>query len=143
MSRKTLEDFPTFRLTRLNRGETRDGSASSRSFSNLSSFSATLPTQRKPRVSATNWADWSLAADAQVRMLRQSSRRCPTAFDRPDARPGHQHRRSQSTPCWIESEPEAPEGDLDKDFGSFKICGHGSYPKTFLIRGQAAKAELL
>ena len=25
MSRKTLEDFPTFRLTRLNRGETRDG----------------------------------------------------------------------------------------------------------------------
>jgi hypothetical protein len=41
---------------------------------------------------------------------------------------------------WIESKPE---GDWYKDFGSFKICGHGSYPKTFLLRGQAAKGELL
>src|SRR5258708_12646342 len=44
---------------------------------------------------------------------------------------------------WIESKPEVPEGDWHKDFGSFKICGHGSYPKTFLLRGQAAKADLL
>lgn len=29
----------------------------------------------------------------------------------------------------IESKPEVPEGDRFKDFGSFKICGHGSYPK--------------
>ena len=43
---------------------------------------------------------------------------------------------------WIESKPEVPEGDY-KDFGSFKICGHGSYPKTFLLRGQAAKGESL
>ena len=42
---------------------------------------------------------------------------------------------------WIESEPELPEGDWYKDFGSFKICGHGSLPKTFLLRGQAAKGE--
>ena len=40
---------------------------------------------------------------------------------------------------WIESEPEVPESDWYKDFGSFKICGHGSLPKTFLLRGHAAK----
>jgi hypothetical protein len=44
---------------------------------------------------------------------------------------------------WIESQPEVPEGDWYKDFGSFKICGQGSYPKTFLLRGQAAKGESL
>lgn len=44
---------------------------------------------------------------------------------------------------WIDSQPEVPEGDWFKDFGSFKICGHGSYPKTFLLRGQHAKGEAL
>ncbi len=34
---------------------------------------------------------------------------------------------------WRESEPEAPEGDWYKDFGSFKVCGRGKYPKTFLL----------
>ena len=43
----------------------------------------------------------------------------------------------------VESKPEVPEGDWIKDFGSFKICGHGSYPKTFLLRGQSAKGEAL
>jgi hypothetical protein len=28
-----------------------------------------------------------------------------------------------------------------KDFGSFKLCGEGKYPKTFLLKGQAAKGE--
>jgi hypothetical protein len=44
---------------------------------------------------------------------------------------------------WRESEPDAPEGPWFKDFGSFKICGHGKYPKTFLLRGQPAKGEKL
>jgi len=44
---------------------------------------------------------------------------------------------------WIESEPEVPEGDWYKDFGSFKICGRGPYPKTFLLRGQAAKGTCI
>ena len=44
---------------------------------------------------------------------------------------------------WIESQPEVPEGDWYKDFGSFKICGHGSYPKAFLLAGQAAKGLAL
>ncbi len=44
---------------------------------------------------------------------------------------------------WRESEPEAPDGPWFKDFGSFKICGEGKYPKTFLLRGQDAKGSRL
>jgi hypothetical protein len=44
---------------------------------------------------------------------------------------------------WVETRPEVPDGDWYKDFGSFKICGCGSYPRTFLLRGQAAKGEAL
>lgn len=44
---------------------------------------------------------------------------------------------------WRESEPEAPEGLWYKDFGSFKLCGEGPYPKTFLVSGQPAKGEKL
>lgn len=44
---------------------------------------------------------------------------------------------------WVETRPEVPIGDWYKDFGSFKICGSGSYPKTFLLRGQVAKGEAL
>jgi len=44
---------------------------------------------------------------------------------------------------WRESEPEAPEGEWYKDFGSFKICGEGKYPKTFLLRGHPAKGKKL
>lgn len=42
---------------------------------------------------------------------------------------------------WRESKPEAPDGLWFKDFGSFKLCGEGKYPKTFLLPGQAAKGE--
>lgn len=44
---------------------------------------------------------------------------------------------------WIESQPEVPEGAWYKDFGSFKICGEGPFPNTFLSKGQAAKGESL
>jgi hypothetical protein len=44
---------------------------------------------------------------------------------------------------WRESEPDAPDGEWYKDFGSFKICGKGQYPKTFLLPGQAAKGKKL
>jgi hypothetical protein len=44
---------------------------------------------------------------------------------------------------WKESEPEAPDGPWFKDFGSFKVCGEGKYPKTFLLRGQAARGQKL
>jgi hypothetical protein len=44
---------------------------------------------------------------------------------------------------WMESRREVPAGDWFKDFGTFKICGRGSLPKTFLLRGQLAKGEAL
>ena len=44
---------------------------------------------------------------------------------------------------WSDSQPEVPTGEWFKDFGSFKICGEGPLPKTFLTRGQLAKGEEL
>ncbi len=44
---------------------------------------------------------------------------------------------------WRESEPDGPDGPWYKDFASFKICGEGKYPKTFLLKGQAAKGQKL
>src|SRR5881396_2469311 len=44
---------------------------------------------------------------------------------------------------WRESEPEAPDGPWYKDFGSFKVCGEGEFPKTFLLKGQAARGKSL
>ena len=40
---------------------------------------------------------------------------------------------------WIDTNPEVPEDDWYKDFGSFKICGRGALAKTFLLKGQVAK----
>ena len=39
---------------------------------------------------------------------------------------------------WLESQPDVPKGDWFKDFGSFKLCGEGRLPKTFLLAGQVA-----
>jgi hypothetical protein len=44
---------------------------------------------------------------------------------------------------WMESKPEVPEGPWYKDFGSFKLCGEGRYPKTFLLAGQPATGARL
>lgn len=44
---------------------------------------------------------------------------------------------------WIETSPEVPDGEWSKDFGSFKLCGEGSLPKTFLLPGQAARGQKL
>jgi len=44
---------------------------------------------------------------------------------------------------WIESRPDVREGLWYKDFGSFKICGEGQFPKTFLLRRQAATGQEL
>ncbi|HET7841933.1 MAG TPA: hypothetical protein VI216_03715 [Candidatus Acidoferrales bacterium] len=44
---------------------------------------------------------------------------------------------------WRDTNPDAPEGPWFKDFGSFKICGEGRFPKTFLLRGQAARGKAL
>jgi hypothetical protein len=44
---------------------------------------------------------------------------------------------------WLETRPEVPEGPWYKDFGTFKLCGKGSLPKTFLLPGQTATGEKL
>ena len=44
---------------------------------------------------------------------------------------------------WLDSQPEVPQGPWYKDFGSFKICGEGRYPKTFLLSGQIATGAKL
>jgi hypothetical protein len=44
---------------------------------------------------------------------------------------------------WIESRPQVPEEAWYKDFGSFKLCGEGKYPKTFLVAGQTATGRRL
>ena len=35
---------------------------------------------------------------------------------------------------WVRSNPSAPEGDWYKGFGSFKLCGSGEFPRTFLTK---------
>ena len=45
--------------------------------------------------------------------------------------------------AWRASGPDAPDGPWYKDFGSFKICGVGKYPRTFLLRGQTTKGQEL
>jgi hypothetical protein len=44
---------------------------------------------------------------------------------------------------WRQLAPDAPDGLSFKDFGTFKICGEGCFPKTFLLRGQVARGEEL
>jgi hypothetical protein len=44
---------------------------------------------------------------------------------------------------WIELKPNVPEGPWYKDFGSFKLCGEGKLPKTFLLPGQVARGQEL
>lgn len=45
--------------------------------------------------------------------------------------------------AWLETRPEVPAGAWYKDFGSFKLCGEGKYPKTFLLPGQTATGQEL
>ena len=40
-------------------------------------------------------------------------------------------------------DPDVPDGEWFKDFGSFKLCGGGRYPSTFLMAGQAARGKRL
>jgi hypothetical protein len=44
---------------------------------------------------------------------------------------------------WVKSEPYAPEGDWYKDFGSFKLCGSGEYPRTVLTKGRKPFGEAI
>ena len=43
--------------------------------------------------------------------------------------------------AWVKSEPQAPDGDWYRDFGSFILCGSGEHPKTVLTRGMNPYGE--
>jgi hypothetical protein len=42
---------------------------------------------------------------------------------------------------WRESEPEAPDGLWYKDFGTFKVCGEGQYPRHSSSVARSRKAR--
>ncbi|MGO9086905.1 MAG: hypothetical protein ACLQBK_16910 [Candidatus Sulfotelmatobacter sp.] len=44
---------------------------------------------------------------------------------------------------WLETKPKVPTRPWYKDFGSFKLCGEGKYPETFLLAAQVAAGEKL
>ena len=44
---------------------------------------------------------------------------------------------------WKAQDPDVPDGDWFKDFGTFKLCGTGKFPNTFLIAGQSARGKRL
>lgn len=44
---------------------------------------------------------------------------------------------------WVESNPDVPDEEWYKDFGSFKLCGQGPHPKTFLSADQIARGKEL
>jgi hypothetical protein len=44
---------------------------------------------------------------------------------------------------WMETKPDLPDEPWYKDFGSFKLCGQGSYPKTSLLPNQLAPGQKL
>ena len=44
---------------------------------------------------------------------------------------------------WKAQDPDVPDGEWYKDFGTFKLCGAGRDPSTFLLAGQAARGKRL
>jgi hypothetical protein len=44
---------------------------------------------------------------------------------------------------WKAQDPDVPDGDWYKDFGTFKLCGTGRFPSTFLTSGQPARGKRL
>ncbi len=44
---------------------------------------------------------------------------------------------------WKALDPDVPDGAWFKDFGSFKLCGKGTLPSTFLTAAQAAHGKPL
>jgi hypothetical protein len=44
---------------------------------------------------------------------------------------------------WKARDPDAPDGERYEDFGTFKLCGTGKFPSTFLMAGQSARGKRL
>ncbi len=43
--------------------------------------------------------------------------------------------------AWINTNPELPDHQWCKDFGTFELVGEGAIPKTFLRKDQACAGE--
>ena len=43
---------------------------------------------------------------------------------------------------WKAEDPDVPDGDWYKDFGTFKLCGNGRFPRAFLLPGAARGKSL-
>ena len=43
--------------------------------------------------------------------------------------------------AWCDTNPEVPEGEWFKRFGSMIVCGEGDLVKTFLVSGQAPHGQ--
>jgi hypothetical protein len=46
------------------------------------------------------------------------------------------HEQIVGLACWLDSEPDVPEGKWFKRFSGFTVCGEGELIKTFLVSGQ-------
>jgi hypothetical protein len=79
---------------------------------------------------------------AEDSMDQSSARPAPAPLDRLEERKITVEDLYQLK-LWRESDPDAPESLWYKDFGNFKICGEGKFPKTFLLKGQVAKGKSL
>jgi hypothetical protein len=44
---------------------------------------------------------------------------------------------------WKAEDPDVPDGDWYKDFGTFKLCGAGRFASTLLLPGRAARGKRL
>ena len=43
--------------------------------------------------------------------------------------------------CWLDKEPEVPEGPWYKRFTGMVACGEGEWIKTFLLPGQLVRGK--
>ena len=44
---------------------------------------------------------------------------------------------------WKAEDPDVPDGNWYRDFGTFKLCGTGRFPSTFPLAGQVARGKRL
>lgn len=81
--------------------------------------------------------------NASDRNLDAPPRRAPGPLGRAHGRSHISLEDLNQLRLWMETKPEVPQGPWYKDFGSFKLCGEGRYPKTFLLAGQPAVGRKL
>src|ERR1017187_2285440 len=100
-----------------------------------------MPPSHPARISGgcTNWPKSTACRSfpwACRTIWRRPSKRAPPAYALAPRCLERERKRLS-----VDSNPDVPEVDWYKDFGSFKIWGDGLLPKTFLLHGRAAKGK--